>query len=388
MASISSAKRLRCLAVVLALVAPMQVASATPRYTAKDLGTLGGDYSIGYGINASGQVTGTSALADSPFNRAFLHDGVVMHDLGTLGGNISVGNAINASGQVTGLSLLSGNSVRHAFLHDGAVMHDLGTLGGADSEGSAINDAGMVTGSAGLNPAGPAPNHAFLFDGAVLQDLGALGELFSVGLGINGMGQVTGATQVPGEYGSRPFFHDGIAMRVITVPDMVHSVGRAINDRGEVTGFISTEDSQGNLVQPYAFLYDGSAVKNLGSLGGGRSQGHGINTHGHVVGDSTTASGEEHAFVYMNSEMYDLNDLLFGLGLGVEIELWDAYGINDAGQIVANGRYLSGGPEGAYTFVLTPVPLPAALWFAGSGVACLAIMRRRLSNRRQPFLPT
>ena len=53
-----------------------------------DLGTLGGSYSQGVAINASGQVTGTSNTADEA-THAFLWDGTTMQDLGTLGGSRS-----------------------------------------------------------------------------------------------------------------------------------------------------------------------------------------------------------------------------------------------------------------------------------------------------------
>ena len=53
-----------------------------------------------------------------------------MQDLGTLGGTYSGGFAINASGQVTGYADTAGDGLYHAFLWDGTTMQDLGTLGG------------------------------------------------------------------------------------------------------------------------------------------------------------------------------------------------------------------------------------------------------------------
>jgi probable HAF family extracellular repeat protein len=70
----------------------------------KDLGTLGGDFSQSFSINAAGWVTG---FASDPANNshAFVHDGTRMRDQGTLGGPASEGNAINASNQVAGWQL-------------------------------------------------------------------------------------------------------------------------------------------------------------------------------------------------------------------------------------------------------------------------------------------
>ena len=66
-------------------------------------------------------------------SHAFLWDGTTMQDLGTLGGSYSGGLAINASGQVTGIATTASDAVTHAFLWDGTTMQDLGTLGGTFS---------------------------------------------------------------------------------------------------------------------------------------------------------------------------------------------------------------------------------------------------------------
>src|SRR5690349_15008389 len=118
-------------------------AAGAPAYTIKDLGTLGGTFSTGLGINAAGQVTG-NANTNSGESHVFLYDGA-MHDLGTLGGTSSAGwGDINDSRYVTGgASTNSGDG--HAFLYDGA-MHDLGTLGGSESEGRSINNSNHITG--------------------------------------------------------------------------------------------------------------------------------------------------------------------------------------------------------------------------------------------------
>src|SRR5262249_44023869 len=74
--------------------------------------------------------------------------GGAMADLGTLGGPSSLGFGINASGQVTGYSDAATNAPGvHAFLYSGTpgsggAMADLGTLGGPTSEGFGVNDSG------------------------------------------------------------------------------------------------------------------------------------------------------------------------------------------------------------------------------------------------------
>jgi probable HAF family extracellular repeat protein len=119
-----------------------------------DLGTLGGSWSVGSGINASGQVTGY-AQNGSGNSRAFLYSGGVMTDLGTLGGSWSLGSGINASGQVTGFSETPAGRFR-AFLYSGGVMWDLNDLviSGLDpnvmlEKAEAINDKGWIVANGG-----------------------------------------------------------------------------------------------------------------------------------------------------------------------------------------------------------------------------------------------
>ena len=51
-----------------------------------------------------------------------------MTDLGTLGGTESWAQGINASGQVVGSSYTTGNHAWRAFLYNGSTMTDLNTL--------------------------------------------------------------------------------------------------------------------------------------------------------------------------------------------------------------------------------------------------------------------
>jgi len=167
--------------------------------TMLDLGTLGGTFSQPTAINDAGQVVGNSTLPSGsscpnpavidPGCRAFLWDGTTMQNLGTLGGDFSEGLAINASGKVAGFSVTASGET-HAFFWDGT-LHDLGTLGGTYSIARAINVAGQVV---GVSATASGESHAFFWDGTTMHDLGTLGGAFSAALAINARGDVVGAS--------------------------------------------------------------------------------------------------------------------------------------------------------------------------------------------------
>ena len=168
------------------------------------LGTLGGGYSIGNGINNAGQVVGYSLTAPGQ-RHAFITgpNGLGMTDLGTLGGNESYASGINDAGQVVGYSYTAAGQP-HAFITgpNGLGMKDLGTLptlGGLDgSYAYGINDAGQVVGSSfTITTAAGQTEHAFITgpNGVGMTDLGTLGgdySFVSAASGINDAGQVVG----------------------------------------------------------------------------------------------------------------------------------------------------------------------------------------------------
>src|SRR5215831_18218292 len=93
------------------------LAAAFPLYAVADLGTLGGTFSLGAGINATGAVVGyASTPANARFD-AFLFTTGPLTDLGTLGGTSSRANAINATGQIVGEAMTAANQ-EHAFFRD------------------------------------------------------------------------------------------------------------------------------------------------------------------------------------------------------------------------------------------------------------------------------
>jgi len=139
-------------------------------YTVTPLGTLGGIFSNVNAINDHDQITGYASLSDG-VEHAFLWTSAQgMRDLGTLGGSTSYGFGLNNLGQVVGGSFPASENFYHAFVWtENNGMHDLGTLGGNYSYAEAINDSGEVVGYAYLP--GDDSYHAFYWTAAEgLQD--------------------------------------------------------------------------------------------------------------------------------------------------------------------------------------------------------------------------
>ncbi|RYZ49775.1 MAG: hypothetical protein EOP07_23980, partial [Proteobacteria bacterium] len=74
-----------------------------------------------------------------------------------------------------------------------------------------------------------------------------------------------------------------------------------------------------------------AAVKDLGTLGGSYSFARDINQSGQVTGESTTAKGETHAFIWKGAELIDL-------GTWKTHKFSMANGMNNLGQVVGYSR--------------------------------------------------
>ena len=346
-----------------------------PRYTVTDLGVLPGyGESSADAINSQGEVAVTVSKPGSGRGQACVYWQGRLTSLGALPNAAeSAAHDINGAGDVTGVATLpSGN---RAFLYSGGKMRDLGTPPGfQNSTGMGINERGEVAVSALSSPTQPGTvqPHAFLYrTGRMTEIKMPPGCSVSHTLSINSAGEIVGSGHWPARLVGRkgPFLYD-TRTGAVTILPVPAPYGRGwasrVNASGQVIGDVSLPN--GNC---QAALWRGSRMTDLGTVSGyAVSIGVGLNNRGEAVGNSfengsfkmflwSHAGGNnalkralgrdmEHAFIYSDGKMQDLNGLIprdSGWTLG------DARAINDRGQVVGSG--LHHGQERG--FLLTPL---------------------------------
>jgi len=364
-----------------------------PAYQVLDIGTLGGSEATAVDINDRGEVTGGAATADG-WQHAFIYRDGAMIDLGTLRadryvGGSSIGADINNRGEVAGQADTEDGSI-HAVRYADGLAKDLGTLGGTYSSGYAINEKGQVAGISYLTD--DAEYHAFRYSrSSGMSDLGTLGDSYSTGDGINDAGEVAGIYQLEFESHAYLYTH-GTLVDLLPGKSSYLSSDAAvvINSAGHIAGSYRTDDAtrsfiyrDGDIVDvgtlggdfalasalndddqvvgdstvasgdAHAFRWSCGKMRDLGTLGGTYSNGFAINRSGHVTGQAVTTAGEYHPFVFSHGVMTDLILPEGGFqGLGTAI--------NASGQVTGVYQLLTGDPFAPYVFrgfIATPVPL-------------------------------
>jgi probable HAF family extracellular repeat protein len=341
---------------------------AEPLYTVQDLGTLDAGSTYGRAVNSAGQVTGWSTNGSGLiYERAFLWQAGTMQALPVPGGvpDSSIGYSINTAGQVAGYSSTS-TSASHAVLWSGGGASDLGTLGGRNSAALHINDNGQMVGWSEFDP-DSGERRAAIWSGG-LSAL-AQGGNYDAAWSINDLGKAVGeCTTLGTSMLTQPCAWPG---GVLAVLGGSQGSARDINDAGTIAGWTETTaiDHKGGHI-PHAVIWDSTGIHDLGTLPGGTltSRANAINAGGQVVGAGTLisdlATGVTHAVLWEDDQVIDLNDCIPTDSGWV---LSEAYGINDAGQIVGTG-----GHDGVYyrAFLLTPVTQPqVSLTGPGAGLA-------------------
>jgi probable HAF family extracellular repeat protein len=295
------------------------------RYHYLVLGSLGGQYSWGNGINNWGQVVGVSEIEGGGY-RGFLWTGGKMKNLGSLDDDlISVAWSINDRGQAVGFSL-GVDSERQALLWDREGTHELDTLGGTSNDALGINRHGEIS---GWSLTQGDITHAALWDSDGVTDLDPYQRVWSWAWSINKKGDMVGASGT-----SDDDFHavlwDEEGMHELGTLGGDRSEAFSINDNGDAVGWCSLPED----LEWHACLWNRhGGVVDLGTAGGLNSEAYSISGHGQVVGVYYPGESLEvtRAFLWTRKQgMQDLNTLA---DLPAGTVLVTATGINDFGWI-------------------------------------------------------
>lgn len=332
--------------------------------TLTDLGALPGvNSSAAVAINAGGWVLGASQngliepVTGFPQQRAVVWKDTQLIELGTLGVNAVFPQTLNSVGHVVGgvanttpdpFSLFGFPTQTRAFLWQNGVMQDLGTLGGPDAFAFSINERGQV---AGMSYTNDTPNattgiptlEPFLWDHGTMISLGTLGGTIGGptapgaqgSVMINNRGQIIGTSSLAGDQSTHGFVWENGVMTDLGTFGGVNSFPVWINDVGEIVG---EADLVGSAVTHlhHAFLWKNGLMTDLGTLGS-TSHAEAVNSRGQVVGRSRLGAPStilQHAFLWEEGgPMLDLNTLI---PAGSNVQLIDAYNINDRGEILVD----------------------------------------------------
>jgi probable HAF family extracellular repeat protein len=330
------------------------------RNRVRSLKTLGTD-ALGYsenlpsGINNNGQVVGTSHDydkygVDQGQRAVYWLNGEIVNlgnEAKKSGFVNSTGVAINDSGQ------MAGTGISYENVQDKGTRPILWTRGKAKNLGvlSVNADGYNVNTVTGMNAAGHVIGwdgnfKSFLWDGFALQELIPLNfDLFSFANAINNKDQIVGrGDDINGSFSV--LWKNGLIQSLGSLdpnPDAFPiNEAIAINELEQIIGYEFLP------VGLHAYLWTEGKLTDLGVLGidefGTESSfANAVNNKGQVVGFSSYSESGlpkgNHAFIYQNNTMVDLNILL---PLGSDWLLENALAINDNGQITVYGTYSKG----------------------------------------------
>lgn len=259
--------------------------------------SLGGFSGSADKINDAGYVLGSADTLDGGLF-AILYDGVSVQQI-SLGGSFSFGTDMNASGAVVGVSMIDANITQHAFLYSDGQAVSLHPSFGERSEARGINDAGQVIGNTFITEqlTGVQIATAFIHqDGTPILINPLAGDDDSRAHFITESGLVVGTSTdilfagggVEGEV-STVFLYENEVATAIT-PDGVHAFPIAVSESGQVVGTMVIDGVN------HGFLWNGTDLIDLNTLlpadsGWTISQGSYVNAAGAVVAHATSADG-------------------------------------------------------------------------------------------------
>ncbi|HET9384016.1 MAG TPA: PKD domain-containing protein, partial [Gemmatimonadales bacterium] len=237
-------------------------------------------------------------------------------DLGTLGGNSAVPFGINDHGQVVGHSTTA-NGEPHAFLWENGVMSNL-TPDLPNTRATTITNSGIIGGYEYRNP-----NSSILtWNGGVRSRLPFGGEGGTTLVALLETGKLLGSRS-DGEHDYSFLWSEGERRDLGGLPYSgyvrPYSWAKDMNDFGQIVGSGEVGENKGRAIS-HAFVWEDGAMRDLGLLGNfpcedphqdqscGNASATDINNHAAIAGWSTDSAGHSHAVVWANGTIQDLGD--------------------------------------------------------------------------------
>ncbi|MFD2416649.1 hypothetical protein [Amycolatopsis pigmentata] len=337
----------------LAAIPNAHATAATPvHYQLTMIKAMNGAFgNVPFAINAAGHTVGVGSFPDSSTQTGYFSTtpaqltelpGVATGDPNLADTSEAFG--LNSSDTVVGTAFATLPIRQTAVVWHNGVPTDLGILpGDEDVEARAINDAGQIAGS------GVDTGVAWLYQNGKTTILPPLpGGQAAQALGISGGGQVLGfsATSADVDNAEATVWRNGVPAGLGTLRGSTWSEAHAMNAGGVVVG-ASGVGAGGAFAPRHPVMFTGGKVIDLWPDLGGSTSGtaNAINSAGTIVGDGRDG------WVYSNGVRTDL-DTLIPPNTGLTITA--AYGINDAGQIVASAAR-RGQLNLQFAVLLTPV---------------------------------
>jgi probable HAF family extracellular repeat protein len=242
--------------------------------------------------------------------------------------------------------------IQHGFQNKDGVTTDLGALPGINgSQAEATNDNGLIVGQSEnglIDPflGVPATDVVAWTKGKIF-NLGTLGGYQGIAFDVNNTGQITGmaTNTTPDEFSilggtqSRAFLWEGGALRDLGTLGGPDSFGQFINNRGQVAGFSNTSSAQVPITgrPPFdPFIWDKkNGMRDLGNFGGTQVNPFRLNNRGELVGALSLPGEQEwHPFLWNGEKLIDLGNLSGTYG--------QAAWVTEAGDVVGLSYYADG----------------------------------------------
>lgn len=269
-------------------------------------------------------------------------DDIEVIEIPTLGGDVSNAWSVNNHGQVTGTAFDEFGDFQ-PFLWENGIITSLNDGSFARGSAAHINNNGEIVGS--IPSEGSVAQRGFHWSSGVLTILeppSGSSDHFTEAQGINDSGQIIGSAAVNGPNGFEAFiWQAGSASPVVNLPQITGTgngfyAGHKINNNGQITGFYDSNLDPWFPWRGYTFV-DGESV-DVGTLGDDASfvEAWGINDAGNIVGYSDTNFFlDTRAFLLNESGMINLGTLEGG-------DFSSAFEVNNHDWVVGDARNAEG----------------------------------------------